>query len=721
MRKTMRNSLMSLLFSAVIAFNAMPASVFASEPDQMPSETVCTDEVCTHDHLEAAQLEGSGEDAVPISENIDGTGVSVPMENVEVVPITPEEPIVPNIPEEPNISDTPEESILPESPSDSTAEHPQEESVPLIWELESDGTLYITGNGYVPRFSSADQQPWKDVRSQITGVSFDTSASLVIEDIAYWFSGCTNLAYAEIPEYVQVIGYHAFYDCQALHNLYLFHTSNIPSLEIGAFITNHPLNWELDYDPRLQISLVPNIGDSLMTLACNYDWGSDNCPVHIQIGSEATLFNTTTTFATRAAGSCNNCGRTCAYTVEYVPWNSTEHCIRHWCSNCGLDQCGGVNAGRHTMYNGRCTLCGYSDGSGGGGGGGCNHLRTYKNWTGTCTWDKYCSDCGRYLGSGTTHGSYSYGPWEYYTSSQHRSYYSCNDCGEGSYEYRYHSTQRKYAQYSSTQHSYRDYCSTCNSNIGSATYEGHNFQYGIWESYSSTQHRRAKICPVCGYSTYEYKSHNLTYRNWENYSDTQHRRFYSCSCGYKGYEYVNHSYSIGGWSSLSDTQHRRIKTCTCGRSITETGNHRDLNNDGFCDDCNYAMTRFSVTVPADLSLVMSEGGQIHAADTAAIVNNSTDTVAVKGMKYQAENGWQIVPYATDMANEKVDSKKIGFRINDAESAEAGNLSVLNTVGSQWQILKDDSLLLTYDAVVSATTQPVNEQVLTVIFILDWAA
>ena len=161
------------------------------------------------------------------------------------------------------------------------------------------------------------------------------------------------------------------------------------------------------------------------------------------------------------------------------------------------------------MSNGVCVLCGYNDGSGSGGSSGddtCYHYDTYLDWY-YCEWKEYCSDCGEfldsginhgstytewsgcswyeycdncdaYMNSGTNHGSYSYRPWEYYSSSQHRRKYACSDCGEGSYSYGYHSTSTKYTEHSSTQHKVGSYCSTCSSYVGSTSYANHSFSYG---------------------------------------------------------------------------------------------------------------------------------------------------------------------------------------------------------------------------------------------------
>ncbi len=110
---------------------------------------------------------------------------------------------------------------------------------------------------------------------------------------------------------------------------------------------------------------------------------------------------------------------------------------------------------------------------------------------------------------------------------------------------------------------------------------------------------------------------------------------------------------------------------------------------------------------------------VYAASDAQIVNRSTAEVCVSAVTVTAENGWTLVPYRRNMAEEKVDSRQIGFTINGAESTQTGAAESLS-LGGAWQIGKDAALPLTYSAVVSATSQPISEQVLTVVFVLKWA-
>lgn len=720
--------LLSLLLALVMIVTMLPMTALAADDTELAeaqTEGTCTEENCTHEHEPADETESS--DVYDTQSDTEITETEAPV-------VTNEVPV----------AESPE---VPDEAYDSGFE----------WDFDADcGELFIYGSGAPETFTSADDQPWAAFRENIVAVHMDDYEGLTVDSIAYWFSGCVNLEYVEIAASVREIGYHAFYDCKALQNLVFFHEGAFPTLVQGAFTTNQPIDWTKGYDPRLHITVME---DWMLDNICAFDWGADDCPVTASndYGGAATYAQTAVTLAaTRAVGYCSYCKTTCAYTEAYEQWTASVHCHRLWCSNCGYDQAGGVLGESHVFshYNSsydRCSYCGYLTA--------CTHVTvcyhnsTYTTWSG-CDWYEYCRNCGVLVDSGTSHGTYSYGAWEYYNASHHRRYYSCNDCGEGSYTYGNHSTTTQYGQYSSTQHSVRSYCSTCGSYVGSTSYANHSFTYGAWQPYSATQHRRLKTCSVCGYSEYEYSSHSLSYGSWTNYSASQHRRTVSCStCGYSSYEYANHALTSAAWASISDTQHRRTLSCSCGYSTTETashslvygdwtaisdtqhqrtitcsgcsynntdtGNHTDADGDGYCDDCGYAMTRFSVTVPASLTMTVSKHGEVYTSDNAIIVNNSTGAVEVTAVTVSAANGWTIVPYNTGMATEKVDAKFIGFSLNNAQSSSTGSSEALSLLGA-WSIPSGSSLPLSYDAVVSAISEPVNEQVLTVVFVLDWA-
>ena len=72
-----------------------------------------------------------------------------------------------------------------------------------------------------------------------------------------------------------------------------------------------------------------------------------------------------------------------------------------------------------------------------------------------------------------------------------------------------------------------------------------------------------------------------------------------------------------------------------------------------------------------------------------------------------------------MAHAKVDAKQPGFKINDSETTKTGDAETFSLT-SPWTIAENGKLPLSYDAVVSAVSQPVTEQdVLSVVFVLEW--
>ena len=302
-----------------------------------------------------------------------------------------------------------------EQPSDTSGVIP---GSGIYWELNEYGWLMLSGNGSCPTFVSPDDQPWAAVREQITQVWFEDMDALSIPSLAYWFTGCTALTMAEIPYTTPVIGAAAFADCPSLRQIQLYYSGAF-TIVPGAFSTGA-------LTPLL-VLFIPEYDSVLGTLAA-YDWTEDRRAAYFEDVYGITLL---------ATGYCSNCKRTCSYTVEYEQWTNSEHCVRHWCSNCGYDQAGGVNGEAHSFRSGVCSKCGYSNGSGGGGGGGgnvCYHSSTRTSWSG-CDWYEYCRSCGALVDYGTSHGTYVYGAWEYYSSSQHRRSYACSDCGEGTYRY----------------------------------------------------------------------------------------------------------------------------------------------------------------------------------------------------------------------------------------------------------------------------------------------
>ena len=266
---------------------------------------------------------------------------------------------------------------------------------------------------------------------------------------------------------------------------------------------------------------------------------------------------------------------------------------------------------------------------------------------------------------------------------------------------------------------YRHYRTATCVDCGTAyEFEACDFVFPDHWSPNGSNHIKRGVCSICSETNILFESHNGL-GDWISISKTQHSRQVDCDiCGYSGTQTAQHSFQYGAWSDYSDTQHQRQVTCReCDYVGIQLAAHSDQGNDGDCDTCGHQMSHFSVIVPATLNLTVSKDGEVFAATSAQIVNNSTGAVRVTNVTLSTENGWQLVPYSTNMADVKVDAKRIGFALNGAESDGSATLPM----SGSWVIAKDAALSLDYDAVVSATSNPINEQVLTVVFVLDWAA
>ena len=564
---------------------------------------------------------------------------------------------VPEIEESSEVSDAPTSGTIPGSN--------------IQWELTDDGMLLISGSGGCAAFSSVADQPWAAVREQITSVFFEDPSLLSIYDLAYWFDGCVSLTTAEIPYTTPVIGTRAFYGCVSLTTIMTYYGDSVLT-EIGADAFYLPY----DSGSTLYIGYLIGYPESTVPLH-TYDWiGSNRSSLYFM-----DVYSTNA--LTSVVGACPSCGKQ-SLQGTYVAQSHTSrgHAEYYECYLCHYTKYLGSyvykNHGSGSYGSWTCPSCGSH-----------SWVLDYES-DATCTrngYREYSCDCGqskRETVYATGH-NYSYGSWEQYSSSQHRRENYCRYCGATDYDY-----------------------------------ASHSYSYGSWSSAGSSQHSRSMTCRYCGYSDTQYASHSLSYGSWSSYSDTQHRRTGSCmTCSYSTADYGAHTFSYGSWTDYSSTQHRRTKRCTsCSYSGYDYADHVDSNGDGVCDGCGREMSRFSVTVPASLTVTVSEHGVVYTATGAGIVNNSSGAVQVSGVTLRAENGWTIVPYATNMAEQKVDSKRIGFALGGIQTAATGKSELLTA--SSMTVSAGATLPLSYDAVVSASSAAINEQVLTIVFVVGWA-
>ena len=85
----------------------------------------------------------------------------------------------------------------------------------MLWELDYDGTLSVTGTGEMNSYGVGDRL-WEDYKDEITNVIIGDG----VESIgSYAFEGCVNLQNVNISESVGQIGSGAFNNCTSLANV----------------------------------------------------------------------------------------------------------------------------------------------------------------------------------------------------------------------------------------------------------------------------------------------------------------------------------------------------------------------------------------------------------------------------------------------------------------------------------------------------------------------
>ena len=443
------------------------------------------------------------------------------------------------------------------------------------------------------------------------------------------------------------------------------------------------------------------------------------------------------------------CGQTKSETIyssghnySYGSWeqySASQHRRENYCRNCGATD---YDYASHSMSYGSWSK--YSDSQ---------HSRTAS-----------CRTCGY---STTEYGNHSYstGAWSKHSDTQHRRSKTCSGCGASTYDYADHSySYGSWVSDSETQHKRSKTCSAC----GDSSYE-----YA-----DHTDANGDGKCDDCGATvsltvTWDAGSNGGTIDGKAAYSETvqpnskptipaslpvkkgnSFKGWYMAKTGGKLYNTVTSittsttfyaqfeankytvTWDLGtgqsetteqtyGEKLILPTEPTRKNAEFLGWFTEATGGTQVTANNVFTETtdktyfAHWEITEvFSVTVPVTLPLVVDESGEVHTG-SAEIINASTGTVVVSSVSISTKNGWQLVPYTTDMAHAKVDAKQLGFKINDAQTSKTGVAETF-ALTVPWEIAENGRLPLSYDAVVSAVSKAVTEQeVLSVVFVLEW--
>ena len=413
----------------------------------------------------------------------------------------------------------------------------------------------------------------------------------------------------------------------------------------------------------------------------------------------------------RRTGSCRNCGATdydyASHSMSYGAWSnssSSQHSRTASCRTCGYST---TDYGNHSYATGAWSK--YSD---------TQHRRS-----------KTCSGCGASTYDYADH-SYSYGSWVSDSETQHKRIKTCSACGDSGYEYADHTDANGDGK-----------CDNCGATVSlTVTWDAGTNGGTIDGKASITTTGKPNTTATAPTSTPIKTGH--AFKGWYTSASggslyntvtiTAAKTFYA--------QFTTNSYSVT-WD-LGDGNTETTKQ-TYGEALvlpseptrknaeflgwfTEavSGTQVDANTiyktDG--DSTYYAHWEitevFSVTVPVTLPLVVDEGGEVHVG-AAEIINGSTGEVIVSNVSISTKNGWQLVPFDTDMAHAKVDAKQLGFKINDVQTSKTGDTETFSLT-SPWTIVENARLPIDYDAVVSAVSQPVTAQdVLSIVFVLEW--
>lgn len=413
----------------------------------------------------------------------------------------------------------------------------------------------------------------------------------------------------------------------------------------------------------------------------------------------------------RREAYCRNCGDSdyeyASHSMSYGSWSnssSSQHSRTASCRTCGYST---TDYGNHSYSTGSWSK--YSD---------TQHRRS-----------KTCSGCGASTYDYANH-SYSYGSWVSDSETQHKRTKTCSACGDSGYEYADHTDADGDGK-----------CDDCGATVsltvkwdagsnggtidGKASFSetvkpnskptapgsvpvktGYTFKGWFTAKNGGSLYSTVTITSsVTFYAQFEANKYTVTWDLGTGQSETTEQTY-----GEKlvlPTEPVRKNAEFLGWFTEKD-------------GGTEVDSNTTYTTDG--ETTYYAHWEitevFSVTVPVTLPLIIDESGEVHTG-AAEIINGSTGEVVVSSVSISTKNGWKIVPYATDMAHEKVDAKLLGFKINGAQTTKNGNAETL-ALTAPWTIAENGRLPLSYDAVVSAVSKAVTEQeVLSVVFVLEW--
>ena len=475
------------------------------------------------------------------------------------------------------------------------------------------------------------------------------------------------------------------------------------------------------------------------------------------------------------SGTCPDCGSHTWVLQSQQAATCTSNGYRSYSCACGQTKSETIYSSGHSYSYGSweqysasqhrreayCRNCGDSDYEY------ASHSMSYGSWSNSSSSQHSrtasCRTCGY---STTDYGNHSYstGSWSKYSDTQHRRSKTCSGCGASTYDYADHSySYGSWTKADDAQHKRTKTCSVCKASSEEcadhvdANGDGKCDDCGAtvsltitWDAgtnggtidgkASITTTGKPNATATAPTSTPVKAGH--AFKGWYTSASggslyntvtiTAAKTFYA--------QFTANSYTLtwdlgnGTTEETKQTYGEKLTLPTeptrknaefLGWFTEANGGTQVTANDVFTETtdktyyAHWEITEvFSVTVPVTLPLVVDESGEVHTG-SAEIINASTGTVVVSSVSISTKNGWQLVPYTTDMAHAKVDAKQLGFKINDVQTTKNGDSEAFS-LSSPWEIAENARLPISYDAVVSAVSQPVTAQdVLSIVFVLEW--
>ena len=100
----------------------------------------------------------------------------------------------------------------------------------LLWTLDLDGVLHISGSGEMVDYGWSSWTPWKSYLNFITKVMLDDGVTYICEGA---FANCVNMVEAVLPEGIETLGYAIFSNCKKLETVMI--PESITTIESSVF------------------------------------------------------------------------------------------------------------------------------------------------------------------------------------------------------------------------------------------------------------------------------------------------------------------------------------------------------------------------------------------------------------------------------------------------------------------------------------------------------